>query len=72
MKKIITLMFAAALAAGAYADEFVSPGNGTVYTSKISPRLRLAVFIRLTALGCSTPHSPSPTATCFVCKTTKW
>lgn len=32
MKKIITLMFAAALAAGAYADEFVSPGNGTVYT----------------------------------------
>lgn len=25
-------MFAAALAAGAYADEFVSPGNGTVYT----------------------------------------
>lgn len=32
MKKIITLMFAAALAAGAYADEFVSPGKGTVYT----------------------------------------
>lgn len=32
MKKIVTLMFVAALAAGAYADEFVSPGNGTVYT----------------------------------------
>lgn len=32
MKKIFTSVFAVAIAATAFADEFVSPGNGTTYT----------------------------------------
>lgn len=65
-------MFAAALAAGAYADEFVSPGNGTVYTLEDLSKIEACGVHKVDGAWVLDSHSPSPMATCFVCKTTKW